>query len=296
MGLGFAPAFFLLSTKIVRNIDVLNESQNKARCLSFGRAKMTISNKQRKYLEKIGYHEIDKLNGWFEPFLMSLGCETVESIDYSDFESAVHQLNLNEDLLEQTDSRLKPETYDLVLDYGTSEHVFNPAMSLFNGTQLLKIGGLLNLQLPCVGWVDHGFFQFSPTFFLALDRPELELERLYFYVYDQKSSKIQMWDGMGKEFRDHVHGAFDGSFAANCLEFLDKPVSVWAVYRKKGVINKSNFLVETMQEVYKNKWDDKESLSKNSFKVFIYTLPNFLRKPFFKVYLNSISLDLRKKI
>ena len=50
MGLGFAPAYFLLSTKIVRNIDVLYESQNKVMCLSFGRAKMTISNKQRKYL------------------------------------------------------------------------------------------------------------------------------------------------------------------------------------------------------------------------------------------------------
>jgi len=45
---------------------------------------------------------------------------------------------------------------------------------------LLKESGIYFFGVPCNNWVDHGFFQFSPTFFrdLCIDNPGLELLQL----------------------------------------------------------------------------------------------------------------------
>jgi hypothetical protein len=72
------------------------------------------------------------------------------------------------------------EKYDVVVDMGTLEHLANLSTALRNIFGLLKMSGIYYFGVPCNNWVNHGFFQFSPTFFLDLctDNPGLDLLEL----------------------------------------------------------------------------------------------------------------------
>jgi SAM-dependent methyltransferase len=53
--------------------------------------------------------------------------------------------------------------FDVVLNGGTLEHVFNAPSAFAHVTRLLKPDGVAIHVTPCNNWVDHGFYQFSPT-------------------------------------------------------------------------------------------------------------------------------------
>ena len=57
------------------------------------------------------------------------------------------------------------EKFDVVIDAGTLEHLFITTTALSNIFSLLKPGGMYFFAAPRNGWVDHGFVQFSPTFY-----------------------------------------------------------------------------------------------------------------------------------
>lgn len=100
--------------------------------------------------------------GWrfAEPFLAMLGAKTVVSIDYSDYEGATYIHDFNFPLPESFD-----DTYHVVYDSGTLEHVFNFPVAIENLMRLVVPGGRLILHLPINNWCGHGFYQFSPEIF-----------------------------------------------------------------------------------------------------------------------------------
>jgi SAM-dependent methyltransferase len=93
-------------------------------------------------------------------FFRLLGLADIQALDYSDFEGAeiVHDLNLPpaSELLER---------YDLILDSGTLEHVFDIRQALMNIALMLRPGGRVIHLAPTNNYVNHGFYQFSPTIF-----------------------------------------------------------------------------------------------------------------------------------
>jgi SAM-dependent methyltransferase len=95
-----------------------------------------------------------------EELFRMLGYSTVESIDVYDAERPTHVLDLNRPLPPPLLGR-----FDLVYDGGTTEHCFSVPDVLGNATRLLKTGGRIIHHLPLNNWVDHGFYQFSPTLF-----------------------------------------------------------------------------------------------------------------------------------
>jgi len=60
------------------------------------------------------------------------------------------------------------EYYDIVLDFGTTEHIFNQWNSFRIMHDALKPGGVLYCQLPAGGWLDHGYYCYTPLFFKDL--------------------------------------------------------------------------------------------------------------------------------
>ena len=94
-------------------------------------------------------------------FFQRLGFETVDALDYSDFEGAniVHDLNvlLNKDFKNIGD-------YNLIYDGGTIEHVFSMPNTLKNIFDLLSVGGRI-MHLSPVNWFNHGFYNYSTCFF-----------------------------------------------------------------------------------------------------------------------------------
>ena len=105
---------------------------------------------------------------WAEPTLeapstggfKSLGCNQVESIDFYPDEGATHVVDLNRPINEKY-----KQAFDLIYDGGTLEHCFDIAQVLRNTAHMLKTGGRIIHHVPTNNWVDHGFYQVSPTLF-----------------------------------------------------------------------------------------------------------------------------------
>jgi hypothetical protein len=92
--------------------------------------------------------------------LSLLGAKEVFACDCSTYEDPDFLMDLNLPV----DSALF-ERFDVILDIGTTEHIFNVPMVLRNLNYMLKKGGEIILCLPSSNSIDHGFYSFSPTFF-----------------------------------------------------------------------------------------------------------------------------------
>lgn len=111
-----------------------------------------------------------------------LGFETIESIDYSDYENPTHVLDLNIPVSEEFYNR-----YDFIYDGGTLEHVFNFPQCLKNIYFMLKPGGMIIHASPSHNHVDHGFYMFSPTvFYDYYFANKYEIVKSYVFEYESK--------------------------------------------------------------------------------------------------------------
>lgn len=95
---------------------------------------------------------------------------TALSLDYSNYENADLIADLTTDLSNNKNIQQHINTFDIIFDIGTSEHVGNPFQSLQNAFDLIKPGGFYVYDLPYENWNNHGFFQFTPVFFADLAR------------------------------------------------------------------------------------------------------------------------------
>ena len=98
-----------------------------------------------------------------DEFLRFLGAKEVVSVDRSDFEGAtlVHDLN------QRFPERLR-SSFDLVLDGGTLEHIFDFPSALRHCMELLSSGGHFIITAPANQSMGHGFYQFSPELFFRV--------------------------------------------------------------------------------------------------------------------------------
>ena len=94
-------------------------------------------------------------------FFRMIGFKEVHALDYSSYEGADLIYDLNEDLSKEIAYK-----YDYIIDGGLTEHVYNVAKTIENMSMMLAPGGIIIHILPLAGLVDHGFYSFSPTFFM----------------------------------------------------------------------------------------------------------------------------------
>ena len=113
--------------------------------------------------------------GWAEPVLNLLGAKAVESLDASDYEGATIVHDLNWDIPAHLEGR-----YNIVLDGGSLEHVFNFPVAIRNCMRMVRPGGHLLLVTPVNNEAGHGFYQFSPELFYRVLSPFFgyEIERM----------------------------------------------------------------------------------------------------------------------
>lgn len=74
-------------------------------------------------------------------------------------------MDLNQDLAGHYGFR---ETFDLVTNNGTGEHVFNQSAVFGNAHALCAVGGVMLHVLPFFNYLNHGFFNFNPILFQDL--------------------------------------------------------------------------------------------------------------------------------
>lgn len=147
-----------------------------SRTLCLGRLNLSLSQKMmRRALQEFSMFRDDAqiarifsdAKGFSEPFLKELGAIQVDSVDATDYEGATHVHDLNSGLPEAMHRQ-----YDVVIDGGTLEHVFNFPMALKSAMQTVKEGGRLFVMTQCNNAMGHGFYQFSPELYYRVFSPE----------------------------------------------------------------------------------------------------------------------------
>ena len=89
-----------------------------------------------------------------------LGAKNIDILDVSSEEGADYIFDFNKPIPDY----ICKKKYNIFLDLGTSEHIFNRNIVLENIFKLLDIGGTYLFYLPAGGSIDHGFITFSPCF------------------------------------------------------------------------------------------------------------------------------------
>lgn len=105
----------------------------------------------------------------------ALGAKRVDAMDASDYEHASIIHDLNTPVPTELHAR-----YDLVVDGGSLEHIFNLPVALANVMRMVTVGGRVLLSNPANNLCGHGFFQFSPelAFRVFNDRYGFACERV----------------------------------------------------------------------------------------------------------------------
>lgn len=92
--------------------------------------------------------------------LTLLGAERVYAADISNYENPDIIMDLNVPVDNKYHNK-----FDVILDAGTLEHIFNIPQALENIRLMAKPGGTIILITPASGAIDHGFYQISPTLY-----------------------------------------------------------------------------------------------------------------------------------
>jgi hypothetical protein len=90
-------------------------------------------------------------------FLECLNAPQVNTLDYSSYEGA----NILHDLSQPVPTTLRGR-FDVVVEAGTLEHVFNFPTAISNLMQMTKVGGAIFASTVSNNLCGHGFYQFSP--------------------------------------------------------------------------------------------------------------------------------------
>ena len=115
--------------------------------------------------QKIGLEKLLQMKKFgTKDFFSSVGFTDYKSIDIN---GAYHsfQFDLNKNIFEEYNFNQK---YDLVINNGTGEHVFNQHSLFLNFHNLTKSNGIMLNILPFIDWINHGFYNFNPIFFADL--------------------------------------------------------------------------------------------------------------------------------
>ena len=120
----------------------------------------TINNIQKKNLDNLSSAQSFTTEDYFK----SVGFKEYKSIDINGAYNSL-QFDLNKNISETYNYK---EEYDLVINNGTGEHVFNQYALFLNFHNLTKLNGVMLNILPFIDWINHGFYNFNPIFFADL--------------------------------------------------------------------------------------------------------------------------------
>ena len=153
-------------------------------------------------------------------FFHKIGFKNVESSDYSDFQEADHVFDLNEPVPDHLHNK-----FDVIVDMGTIEHIFNISQVLKNLHDMLKEGGRIIHMLPSSNWVDHGFYMFSPTLFhdyYSANNWQIEMARIIELTRRHDVDPWRIYDYVPGALNPLSSGGFDKGYLINIFFVVTK--------------------------------------------------------------------------
>jgi len=217
-----------------------NENIFFGKTLSLGRLNNLISKDEFKTLKIPQSYEKYADNILFKNF----NFESLISLDYSKFENADIICDLNEPI-----EKINKQ-FDTILDFGTSEHIFDISQCLKNISNLCKINGHIIHCLPANNNCGHGFWQFSPELFFNMYNKKNGFENTEIFLvnlFDKKN-----WYKVNKQK------------LGERLE-LNSSVPLYMLVKTKKT--QKNYFKNINQSDYEYQWSDtyKTDINKKSF-------------------------------
>ncbi len=135
-------------------------------------------------------------------FYQALGFSAYDAIDINSRHGSL-VMDLNRDL--RSDYGFT-RTYDLVVNTGTSEHVFDQGAFLRNAHALAGPGAVMLHAVPFLGYLNHGFYNYQPNLFLDLAAANgYEVRRLWLADRNRPVLDLMRNDGVAREFPSWLH-------------------------------------------------------------------------------------------
>jgi hypothetical protein len=116
--------------------------------------------------------------------------DSVQSIDFSDYEGAT----ITHDIGTPIPANLH-ERFDLVVDGGTLEHVFNFPVAIGNMMRMVRLNGTLYAHMSCNNLCGHGLYQFSPELMHRLFAPASGFKLHFVRVEQARHLSIELSTG-----------------------------------------------------------------------------------------------------
>ena len=143
--------------------------------LTLGRQKNNMTSSELAHLRDIygvpkpyGIEHCLKFRSNADPFFYHyLGVIRLSTLDISSFEGADIIHDMNDPIPENLE-----KSFDVVVDGGTLEHIFNFPTAITNCMRMLKEGGNLFIFSMANNHCGHGFYQFSPELFFRILQAE----------------------------------------------------------------------------------------------------------------------------
>jgi hypothetical protein len=140
------------------------------------------------------------------------------------------------------------EQFDITLNIGTAEHIFNVYQFFKTMHERTAAGGWMFHTAPFMGWPNHGFFTFQPTFFYDLANSNR------YQIVMVVCAQLQPWLSFQVKSQDELGTLIrEGKLPGNCL--------IHVVMRKaseerpfiipiQGIYSDSGTLSEEMKKVW----------------------------------------------
>lgn len=140
------------------------------RALMIGRQSLLLHPHEVRQIRKIcpGALENYKWGEFADRFFSEcLGVSELNTLDYSAYEGANLLYDLNQPIPDELKNR-----FDVVLEAGSIEHVFNFPVAIANLMKMTKVGGTIFTSTVSNNLCGHGFYQFSPELIFRVFTPE----------------------------------------------------------------------------------------------------------------------------
>lgn len=152
--------------------------------------------------------------------------------------------------------------FNFILDIGTMEHIFDVKAVMSNIVNAAKIGGYVLQMLPMQNFINHGFYQFSPTLFYDFYTAN-GFEIVESYVIETKGTRYRFHNY--KQEKDYIGLFFNPANRLGTCFFVRK------VFKKSNIVSPDQYLYKKLNES-----------------------PDIVEKDFNKTFLDKAALLLRR--
>ena len=239
--------------------------------LIIGRQKLSLSKKENKKLV-LRYNidtEVDDFNygtrDYADKILSKyLNITELVSLDYSNYEGATINVDLNKPISNSLHNK-----FDVLIDGGTIEHIFNFPVAIENYMNMVKKNGSIFIFTNANNHFGHGFYQYSPELFFRVfnEKNGFELKSVIIVKHPFPGAELSE-----KQICYKVADPKEIGRRSTIVSKSPLGIMVHAIKRK----NTSIFEEMPIQSDYSKLWGNNQNAKNNNIKKTIRFLINLL--------------------